>query len=147
MPRACLRCDVSLRLGSLSRVRESKRESFRSCCRRGAPGCGDGGLSRRCHWRFLGPGRRRSKRRQLSQRFFRSRFFGAAPATSGSAELKTCDKDLVWDNKKKKCVVKHSGTLPDADLTEYAYPLAKAGRFDETIDVLDTLQDPNTPVR
>ena len=70
---------------------------------------------------------------------------GAAPATSGSAELKTCDKGLVWDQKKKKCVVNHSGLLPDADLTEYAYALAKADRFEEAIDVLDTLQDPITP--
>src|SRR5271170_329155 len=70
---------------------------------------------------------------------------GAAPATGGSAELKTCDKGLVWDTKKKKCVIKHSGVLPDAELAEYAYALAKAGRFEEAIDVLDTLQDPNTP--
>ena len=59
--------------------------------------------------------------------------------------MKTCDKGLVWDTKKKKCVIKHSGVLPDAELAEYAYALAKAGRFEEAIDVLDTLQDPNTP--
>jgi len=69
---------------------------------------------------------------------------GAAPPDS-SASLKTCDKGMVWDNKSKKCVVKHGGVLPDRDLTEYAYALAKADRFLEAIDVLDTLQDPNTP--
>jgi tetratricopeptide (TPR) repeat protein len=69
---------------------------------------------------------------------------GAAPP-GGSASVKTCDKGMVWDDKNKKCVVKHSGALPDRDLTEYAYALAKADRFQEAIDVLDTLQDPNTP--
>jgi len=34
--------------------------------------------------------------------------------------------------------------LPDSDLTEYAFALAKAKRFQEALDVLDTLHDPNT---
>jgi tetratricopeptide (TPR) repeat protein len=61
------------------------------------------------------------------------------------AELKTCDKGMVWDAKQKKCLAKHSGVLPDSELTEYAYALAKADRFQEAIDVLDTLQNPVTP--
>jgi tetratricopeptide (TPR) repeat protein len=69
----------------------------------------------------------------------------APPAPSGSVELKTCDKGLVWDKKQKKCVLKHSGVLPDAEMTEYAYALAKEGRYEEAIDVLDTLQNPITP--
>jgi tetratricopeptide (TPR) repeat protein len=40
---------------------------------------------------------------------------------------------------------RHSGILPDWDLTEYAYALAKADRFQEAIDVLDSLENPNTP--
>jgi hypothetical protein len=51
----------------------------------------------------------------------------------------------VWVTKKKKCLPKHSGALPDADLGEYANALAKADRFQEVIDGLDLLQDPNTP--
>ena len=35
--------------------------------------------------------------------------------------------------------------LPDSELTEYAYALAKADRFQEAIDVLDSLDNPNTP--
>ena len=35
--------------------------------------------------------------------------------------------------------------LPDFELTEYAYSLAKADRYQEAIDVLDMLGDPNTP--
>jgi Flp pilus assembly protein TadD len=59
--------------------------------------------------------------------------------------LKTCDKGLVWDAKKEKCLVKRSGVLPDPELTEYAYALAKAERFEEALEVLDTLDNPNTP--
>jgi len=70
-----------------------------------------------------------------------------APATGAKSapDLTTCDKGMVWDGKSQKCVVKRSGVLPDADLTEYAYALAKADRYPEAIEVLDMLADPNTP--
>ena len=45
----------------------------------------------------------------------------------------------------RKCLTRHSGVLPDPDLTEYAYSLAKADRYQEAIDVLDLLNNPNTP--
>jgi tetratricopeptide (TPR) repeat protein len=60
-------------------------------------------------------------------------------------DLTTCDPGQVWDKKKKKCLERHSGVLPDADLTEYAYALAKADRYQEALDVLDLLQNSNTP--
>ena len=77
----------------------------------------------------------------------------AAPAgamnSSGAVkpqpDLTTCDKGMVWDGKNHKCVIKRSGILPDADLTEYAYALAKADRYPEAIEVLDMLADPDTP--
>jgi tetratricopeptide (TPR) repeat protein len=101
----------------------------------------------------------------------------AAPPPGGSADLKTCDKGLVYDVKKKKCVVKRSGVesdedltdlricfpgqmwdiehekclqrrsgiLPDFELTDYAFTLAGAERYQEAIDVLDLLDNPNTP--
>ena len=100
--------------------------------------------------------------------------FKAAPAPGGSADLKTCDKGLVWDAKKKKCIIKrseasprdepttcapgqvwdangeqclerHAGVLPDPELTVYAFALAAADRYQEAIDVLDLLDNPNTP--
>ena len=70
----------------------------------------------------------------------------AAPAPSDSADLKTCDKGLVYDAKKKKCIIKRSGVLPDPDLTEYAFALTRADRYQEAIDVLDLLENPNTPL-
>jgi Flp pilus assembly protein TadD len=41
--------------------------------------------------------------------------------------------------------MRHSGVLPGQDLTEYAYALAKADRYQEAIDELDLLENPNTP--
>ena len=60
-------------------------------------------------------------------------------------DLTTCVPGEVWDTKKHKCLQRHSGVLPDSELTEYAYALAKADRFQEAIDVLDWLDNPNTP--
>jgi tetratricopeptide (TPR) repeat protein len=60
-------------------------------------------------------------------------------------DLTTCAPGQVWDKKIHKCLERHSGVLPDPDLTEYAYSLAKADRYQEAIDVLDMLGNPNTP--
>ena len=46
------------------------------------------------------------------------------------------------DSRHKKCLWKRSGVLPDPELSEYAFALAKADRYQEAIDVLDTLQIP-----
>ena len=51
----------------------------------------------------------------------------------------------VWDRKRHRCLQRRSGLLPDWELAEYAYSLAKADRFQEAIDVLDTLENPTTP--
>jgi tetratricopeptide (TPR) repeat protein len=60
-------------------------------------------------------------------------------------DLTTCAPGEVWNKKTHKCLERHSGVLPDRDLTEYAYSLAKADRYQEAIDVLDMLDNPNTP--
>lgn len=57
----------------------------------------------------------------------------------------TCPKGQVYDEHKKECVEQQSSLLPDDNLTHYAYSLAKAGRYDEALAILDTLKDPNTP--
>ena len=73
-----------------------------------------------------------------------------ADASNGKSQtqkedLTTCSKGQVWDVKKHKCLAKKSGALPDDQMVEYAYVLAKAGRFDEALETLDLLNDPNTP--
>jgi len=70
---------------------------------------------------------------------------GGGGQTNRGADLTTCEKGQVWDARNQRCVVKRSGALPDRELTEYAYALAKAGRFQEALDILDLLQDSNTP--
>jgi Flp pilus assembly protein TadD len=60
-------------------------------------------------------------------------------------DLTTCVPGMIWDTKHHKCLIRHSGVMPDPDLTEYAYALAKADRYQEAIDVLDLLDNPNTP--
>jgi tetratricopeptide (TPR) repeat protein len=60
-------------------------------------------------------------------------------------DLTTCAPGQVWDKKTHKCLERHSGVLPDSELTEYAYALAKADRYQEAVDVLDLLDNPNTP--
>ena len=67
------------------------------------------------------------------------------PTGVSKTDLTTCAPGQVWDKKKHKCLERHSGVLPDPDLTEYAYALAKADRYQEAIDVLDLLDNPNTP--
>jgi Flp pilus assembly protein TadD len=55
-----------------------------------------------------------------------------------------CPKGQVWDSKSQKCVLQTSSAVPDADRTDYAYRLAKDGRYDEALALLDTLKQPNT---
>jgi tetratricopeptide (TPR) repeat protein len=56
----------------------------------------------------------------------------------------TCAKGQVYDAKKKGCVKAERGVLPDQQLTEYAYALAKEGRYVEALNTLDLLDNPNT---
>ncbi|OOL37472.1 tetratricopeptide repeat protein [Pseudomonas sp. FSL W5-0299] len=55
-----------------------------------------------------------------------------------------CPKDQVFDTKSQKCVMQTSSLVPDADRTDYAYRLAKDGRYEEALALLDTLKNPNT---
>ena len=44
------------------------------------------------------------------------------------------------------CVQAARDVLPDEDVTEYAYALAKHERYGEALAMLDLLDNPNTPV-
>ena len=70
---------------------------------------------------------------------------GGAKKSSTSGDMTTCAKGQVWDAKKRECIKAQSGILPDDALTDYAFALAKADRYAEAIDVLNLLQDQNTP--
>ena len=70
---------------------------------------------------------------------------GAAHRSNSQSDLTTCAPGLIWDARRHRCLMRHSGVLPDSEMTEYAYALAKADRYQEAIDVLDLLDNPNTP--
>ena len=57
----------------------------------------------------------------------------------------TCKPGEIWDRKKHICLHRHSGVLPDSEMTEYAFALASADRYQEALDVLDLLENANTP--
>ncbi len=71
----------------------------------------------------------------------------AAPALAdggGPPDTTTCPRGEVYDARSMKCVKQGSGVLPDKALAEYAYALAKAERYDEALDVLKLMKNPNT---
>ncbi|MBV8767835.1 MAG: hypothetical protein JO357_00925, partial [Hyphomicrobiales bacterium] len=57
----------------------------------------------------------------------------------------TCAKGQVYSTKKNACVKAERGALPDEEMTQYAYALAKQDRFQEALNVLDLLENSNTP--
>ncbi|TCL75712.1 tetratricopeptide repeat protein [Rhizobium sp. BK251] len=56
----------------------------------------------------------------------------------------TCKKGQIYDKKTKKCVKQQGAVISDQNRTDYAYSLAKAGRYEEALAMLDTLKNPNT---
>jgi tetratricopeptide (TPR) repeat protein len=70
---------------------------------------------------------------------------GAALAEGSSPpDTPTCSRGEVYNSSTKKCEKRQAGVLPDQDLANYAYALAKAKRYDEALEVLDLMKNPNT---
>ena len=63
----------------------------------------------------------------------------------GGANKTTCPPGEVYDARTMSCVKQRSDVLPDKALTDYAYALAKEERYAEALDVLNLLQNPDTP--
>jgi tetratricopeptide (TPR) repeat protein len=63
----------------------------------------------------------------------------------GSDKIASCQRGEVYDTYSQRCVKQGSSVLPDKALTDYAYALAKEERYAEALDVLNLLQNPNTP--
>ena len=62
----------------------------------------------------------------------------------GEQDPARCPPGEVYDGRTMSCVKRQAGVLPDKELAEYAYALAKAERYEEAIDVLNLLKNPNT---
>lgn len=70
--------------------------------------------------------------------------FAVGGGGSGSdASTPVCKKGQIYDKKSKRCVKQSSANVPDEDRTDYAYALAKAARYQEALDMLDTVKDQN----
>ena len=91
--------------------------------------------------------------RALAVTAFTLSLFAAMPSAMGAGGFNsndsdddhpTCPKGKVFDARTKQCVEERSGVLPDDALTDYAFALAKAERYDEAIDALNLLRNPNT---
>ena len=61
-----------------------------------------------------------------------------------SSTTPTCKKGEIYDQKAKKCGKQQSANVSDENRADYAYSLAKAGRYEEALAVLDTVKDQNT---
>ncbi|EJZ20294.1 tetratricopeptide repeat protein [Rhizobium sp. Pop5] len=65
-------------------------------------------------------------------------------AGNDSSTMPTCKKGEIYDQKTKKCVKQQSANVSDENRTDYAYSLAKDGRYEEALAMLDTVKDQNT---
>jgi tetratricopeptide (TPR) repeat protein len=65
--------------------------------------------------------------------------------SGGNSGANICPPGSIWSQSLQQCVKQSSGVVPDEEMTDYAYLLAEADRFEEALDVLNLLSDPNTP--
>jgi tetratricopeptide (TPR) repeat protein len=68
----------------------------------------------------------------------------AAGSDSSSSDTPTCPSGKVYSKQKQMCVDAQSNLIDDQSLTTYAYVLAKEGRYEEALQTLDRLENPNT---
>jgi tetratricopeptide (TPR) repeat protein len=67
-----------------------------------------------------------------------------AAGSGGGSDTQTCPSGQVYNQQKKMCVDAQS-SVDEKSLTDYAYALAKDGRYQEALSTLDLLKNPNTP--
>lgn len=78
--------------------------------------------------------------------------FGFSLATTGAtlaagdsnSNTPICSSGQVYNSSTKRCEQRRAGGVPDQDLANYAYALAKAKRYEEAIEVLNLMNNPNT---
>ena len=63
---------------------------------------------------------------------------------SSQPDAPTCPRGQVYNSSTKQCQAQQAGVLPDPELADYAHVLAKAGRYDEALEVLNLMKNPNT---
>ncbi len=71
-------------------------------------------------------------------------FAAGSGGTSSGGQTPTCPAGQVYSQQKQMCIDAQSNLIDDQSLTTYAYVLAKQGRYEEALQTLDLLKDPNT---
>lgn len=69
---------------------------------------------------------------------------GGGAGNSNAPAPDRCGKGEYFSDRTGKCEKLKASALPDKDLADFAYKLARAKRYDEAIAALDLLQNPNT---
>jgi tetratricopeptide (TPR) repeat protein len=70
---------------------------------------------------------------------------GERRSGSGSTNTVTCPQGQIYSQRSRRCVQIRSEVLTDEAVTDYAYALAKAERFEEALETLNMVRNPNTP--
>jgi tetratricopeptide (TPR) repeat protein len=68
---------------------------------------------------------------------------GSGSNSDSGATTPVCKKGQIYDRKSKRCVQQQGANVTDQNRTDYAYSLAKAGRYEEALATLDTVKDQN----
>jgi tetratricopeptide (TPR) repeat protein len=70
---------------------------------------------------------------------------GGRGSDAGSLNMMTCPRGQINSQRSRRCVQVRSEVLTDEAVTDYAFALAQAERFDEALEVLDMVRNPDTP--
>jgi len=70
---------------------------------------------------------------------------GSQGGRSGETNVMTCPRGQIYSQRSRRCVQVRSEILTDEAVTDYAFALAQAERFDEALEVLDMVKNPDTP--
>lgn len=70
---------------------------------------------------------------------------GGGDSGGQNSNMTTCPRGQIYSQRSRRCVQARSEILTDEAVTDYAYALAQAERFEEALEVLDMVQNPNTP--
>ncbi|HTZ38460.1 MAG TPA: tetratricopeptide repeat protein [Stellaceae bacterium] len=71
---------------------------------------------------------------------------GGGGGGSSAPDPTKCGSGEYFSDRSGKCEKLRAGALDDKDLAQYAFLLAKAGRYGEAIAALDLLRNPDTAV-
>jgi tetratricopeptide (TPR) repeat protein len=69
----------------------------------------------------------------------------AFAAGDDSSSTPTCNQGEVYNQQSGKCEQQSGANITDQNRTDYAYALAKSGRYQEALAMLDTVKDQNAP--